>query len=167
MRTRQILFARSDWVPNNKTLPVLIFRNAIDVADAPQTFERLFSDNDWQGIWHNGVFDYHHYHSGAHEVLGIARGNARLQIGGPGGETLEVWAGDCVVLPAGTGHMNLGSSNDFHVVGAYPPGQSADILTSAPSKEQQVRIDRLPLPQTDPLQGATGALISLWHRGRK
>lgn len=164
MRTRALLFAPSGWIPNNKTLPVLIYRSALDAADATAAFKRQFSVNGWEGIWHNGVFDYHHYHSSAHEVLGVGKGSARLQIGGPDGETLKISAGDCLVLPAGTGHMNLGSTADFQVVGAYPPGQSADIMTSAASQAQQDGIDRLPLPENDPLYGKAGGLISIWHR---
>lgn len=164
MQTRELFFGASGWIPNNKILPVLIYQRAIEAADAAATFERLFSRSGWTGIWHNGVFAYHHYHSGAHEVLGIGGGSALLQVGGPDGARLQVSAGDCLVLPAGTGHMNLGATNDFHVVGAYPPGQRADILTSAPSVAQQERIDRLPLPQTDPLQGTSGPLISIWRR---
>jgi uncharacterized protein YjlB len=164
MKTSQRLLKPSGWVPNNATLPVLMYRHGAVANDAPPEFERLFSQNGWDGIWQNGVFDYHHYHSGAHEVLGIAAGNASLQIGGPDGMVLGVSQGDCLVLPAGTGHMNLGSSGHFSVVGAYPPGQCADILTLAPSPEQQRRIDRLPLPDSDPLQGKSGFLMSAWNR---
>jgi uncharacterized protein YjlB len=162
MLTKQIMLKPNGWVPNNTTLPVLIYRDAVVTTDAPAEFEDLFSLNGWEGIWHDGVFDYHHYHSGAHEVLGIGGGQARLQIGGPNGEILEVSKGDCMVLPAGTGHMNLGADSDFHVVGAYPPGQHADILMSMPSLEQRERINRLQLPQSDPLQDASGFLISAW-----
>jgi uncharacterized protein YjlB len=83
-------------------------------------------------------------------------------IGGPGGEEIEVSSGDCLLLPAGTGHRNLRSSPDFHVVGAYPPGQHADIATDAPSEEQQASIDGLPVPESDPVLGRSAGLISVW-----
>jgi uncharacterized protein YjlB len=108
------------------------------------------------------VYDYHHYHSGAHEVLGVERGDATLQIGGPHGQVLSVTQGDCLVLPAGTGHMKLKSSADFQVVGAYPSGQEADIQTSAPTSAMLAQIKSLPKPTTDPVHGASGGLIDLW-----
>jgi uncharacterized protein YjlB len=160
-----IVFDPSGFVPNHPHLPVLFYRNAIPAAGemAPQ-FEARFSDSGWEGMWRNGVFDYQHYHTGAHEVLGIAGGKALLLIGGPGGAELSVHAGDCLVLPAGTGHMRLDASRDFLVVGAYPPGQHADIQTGPASEEQRATIAELPLPATDPLQGREGALLRHWRR---
>jgi uncharacterized protein YjlB len=162
MKTEEITFPRSDWVPNNQKLPVLLYKAALQGTNVADEFERLFSENGWQGIWRNGVFDYHHYHSGAHEVLGVGRGNAKLTIGGPTGREIEVSAGDCIVLPAGTGHKNLGASPNFLVVGAYPPGQHADIQRAAPTKEQLAKIAAVALPNSDPVQGAKGYLLEVW-----
>lgn len=160
-----IFFEPSDWVPNHPHLPVLIYRNAIpaDGEMAPK-FEQRFREHRWQGLWRNGVFDYQHYHTGAHEVLGIAGGRARLLIGGPDGAELSVVAGDCLVLPAGTGHWRIDASRDFLVVGGYPPGQHADIQTGPANAEQLERIAGLPLPVFDPVEGADGALMRLWSR---
>lgn len=163
-RPRKIVLAPSGWVPNNADLPVLFYAGALAGPDASREFERLFAENRWQGIWRNGVFLYHHYHAGAHEVLGVGRGSATLLIGGPSGREINVHAGDCVVLPAGTGHKNLGSSADFVVIGAYPPGQHADIQTSAPSAAQLATIANLPLPESDPLDGTGGYLMAAWKR---
>lgn len=160
-----ILFEFSDWVPNNPDLPVLIYRNAILAeGDMAPKFEDRFHANGWQGIWRDGVFDYQHYHTGAHEVLGIAGGRARLLIGGPGGAELSVHAGDCLILPAGTGHRRIDASRDFLVVGAYPPGQDADIQTGPANQAQLDTIASLPLPKTDPVEGADGTLLRAWSR---
>ena len=88
----QILFKASSWVPNNPRFPVLHYR----IREAADDFPGLFAANGWEGIWRNGVFDYQHYHTGAHEVLGVARGTARLLIGGPDGRQFAMEAGDCL-----------------------------------------------------------------------
>ncbi|MGR9247045.1 cupin [Rhizobium leguminosarum] len=162
MITETIIFEPSDWVPNNPHLPVLLYRGLF-AEGGPTGFERRFAANGWTGIWANGVFDYQHYHSGAHEVLGIALGSATLLIGGPSGQAIAVAAGDCLVFPAGTGHQNLGCTSDFQVIGAYPEGQHADIQTSSPSNEMLAKISSVPLPHTDPVQGSSGFLIEKWR----
>ncbi|NEI72526.1 cupin [Rhizobium lusitanum] len=160
MNAERVVFQPSDWVPNNQKLPVLIYRAALG---ASPDFESAFAGNDWADIWRDGVFDYQHYHSGAHEVLGVGRGRATLLIGGPAGRSLEVSKGDCLILPAGTGHRNLGSSPDFQVFGAYPKGQHADIQTAAATTEMLERISSLPVPDTDPLFGSMGDLLRAWR----
>lgn len=160
MDVKPFTFDASEWVPNNPQLPVLVYNAPLPDGG----FESLFASNGWAGIWTNGVFTYQHYHSGAHEVLGVASGTATLLIGGPGGRKFAVKAGFCLILPAGTGHQNLGSSADFQVVGAYPRGQHADIQTSAATEEMLSKIGGLPLPDTDPVQGTFGALTTLWRK---
>ncbi|MEB2846659.1 cupin [Endobacterium cereale] len=162
MMARKIIFPASEWVPNNPRFPVLVYKVALTDA---KSFENLFASNGWSGIWTNGVFDYQHYHSAAHEALGIRQGHATLLIGGPGGEAMSVEQGDCLVLPAGTGHRNLDCSADFQVVGAYPPGQQADILTAAATSRQLATIRSLPRPETDPVTGASVGLIEAWGSG--
>lgn len=82
---RNILPEAGDQIPNNQTFAVIIYRQ-VDPQPDTGSFEAMFSRKGWTGIWRNGVFDYHHYHSGAREVLGIGRGLATLQIGGPHGQ---------------------------------------------------------------------------------
>ena len=163
MTIETLFFKPSDWVPNHLHLPVLLYRQAIPAeGEMAPKFESRFRENGWAGLWRDGVFDFQHYHSGAHEVLGIAGGRAKLLIGGPDGAELSVTAGDCLVLPAGTGHRRLEASRDFLVVGAYPPGQHADILRGPANEAQLSTIARLSLPENDPVEGPDGALVRLW-----
>jgi uncharacterized protein YjlB len=159
-----LLLQRNGWVPNNPRLPVLIYPAAVAIAgdDPAALFEATFRAHGWPPQWRDGVYAYHHYHTEGHEVLGIAAGHARLMLGGPQGHELEVRAGDVLLLPAGIGHCNLAASADFLVVGAYPPGQRADIRRQAPTPAQQKTIEALPFPDQDPVQGAMGALQQHW-----
>lgn len=156
------MFSHSGGVPNNPSLPVLLYR-AVLLAD-PSTFEALINGNGWECRWRNGIFDYHHFHTTAHETLAIPRGSATVMIGGEDGEEIDLSAGDVLILPAGTGHKRLFSSQDFLVVGAYPPGQDYEIEkpSAAGLKEAISRIERVALPASDPVTGPEGALTRLW-----
>jgi uncharacterized protein YjlB len=137
-----------DVIPNHPSFPVLIYR---DVA-APDV-RALFHEHGWGGSWVNGVFEFHHFHSTSHEVLGVLAGEATLELGGPQGESFEVRAGDVLVLPAGTGHKRATARSGFTVCGAYPAGQEDyDLLREADDAARE-RIRSVPLPEQDPVGG--------------
>jgi uncharacterized protein YjlB len=110
------------------------------------------------------VYPFPHYHSTAHEVLGVYRGHARLRLGHSTGVEIIAETGDVIVIPAGVGHQNLGASEDFHVVGGYPDGQSADLLRGNKGERPQAdrNIEAVPLPIGDPVNGPSGPLTDAW-----
>ena len=93
----------------------------------PDWYEERFARNGWTGAWRNGVFDWHHFHTTTHEVLGCYQGNAKVQLGGPDGPVHDLSAGDVVIIPAGCAHKRISASDDFAVVGAYPGGARPDM----------------------------------------
>ena len=153
--------------PNN-SLPVLLYRNAIPIhgRDPAAAFEKRFESNEWEHSWRNGIFDFHHYHATAHEVLGCARGWVRVQLGGPNGREVMLRAGDVVVLPAGTAHLNLEHSDGYQIVGAYPPGQSPDMCYGKTDERPHAdrQIERVELPGADPVYGDEGPLRQQWRK---
>ena len=129
-------------------MPLLLYRSALSNGANARDLQKQFAANNWTNSWDNGVYSFHHYHSTSHEVLGIYKGSALLHLGGEKGEKLTVKAGDVIVIPAGVGHKNLGASNDFGVVGAYPDGRSWDLLKGEPGERPKAdkNIAALPVP---------------------
>lgn len=163
MNTLVFTFTDDGLIPNHPTLPVLIVQGAFQ--GRTKEIEETFNKHNWKNSWVNGVFSYHHYHSNAHEVLGVKAGTARLMIGGENGEELTVQTGDVLLLPAGTGHKKLECSNDFKIVGAYPEGMSYNVKTGEEGDRPEVLrdIEQVPLPMTDPIFGNKGPIFDYWH----
>lgn len=153
-----------DLMPNNQDLPVLVYRDVAPWENLAALFEKTFSANDWGGSWQGGIYDYHHYHSNAHEVLGIARGHVTLRLGGPTGILFHLVTGDCVILPAGTGHCRVEASPDLLVVGAYPQGQEDYDIQRSWQDIPGIRADirNVPIPENNPLKGLIIEAEALW-----
>ncbi len=156
--------------PTTESLPLLYYPGAVSLSDSPSDpaarFEALFERNEWPGAWRNGIYHYHHYHSTAHETLGIYRGSAVVRLGGEvNGIVVELHAGDVVVIPAGVAHKRLSATPDLGVVGAYPPEQKVDMNYGQAGERPGTdrNIEALPLPSTDPVTGVSGPLVRLWR----
>ncbi|MGZ3883473.1 MAG: cupin domain-containing protein [Bacteroidia bacterium] len=166
--TIQKLFVTADDVFPNSELPVLFYKGAVHIqgTEGAEVLEKLFEANNWKNSWRNGIYGYHHYHSITHEVLGVYKGKAKVQLGGEQGITIEVHKGDVIIIPAGVAHKNVGSSFDFKCVGAYPEGKEYDIKTG--KKEERTQADEnikaVGLPGADPLYGAEGPLLNSWKK---
>lgn len=160
-------FEDDGLIPNNPRLPLVVYRGAVNLsgaADPAAVFEVLFESNGWGKGWRGGVYDYDHYHSAIHEVLGIARGRVEVRFGSAGGKAVVAKAGDVVVIPAGTGHKRLSASDDLLVVGSYPPTGRFNLRKARKSERDQAlkEIPRTPAPRTDPVYGRSGAVVRLW-----
>jgi uncharacterized protein YjlB len=163
-------FGDDGRVPNHPQWPMLVYPQAVrlgDAGDPAALFEAIFKQNGWgNGVWRNGIYPYTHYHSMIHEVLGVARGRARVRFGGDDGAEIEIAAGDVAVLPAGTGHRRLDASSDFLVVGAYPPQGEYDECRPENGDDRERALTTIPKvakPAADPLFGPNGPLTKLWQ----
>ncbi len=160
-------FADDGETPNNPKLPLVIIHRtgAIDHNDPAAWFEEQFTAHGWGACWRWVVYDYHHFHSDNHEVLGVSRGRATLLLGGKDGREFQVEPGDVIILPAGTGHRSLDASDDFQVVGAYPEGKEPDLIRPGETDLASVRtrISQVPLPDQDPIFGQDGGINRHWR----
>jgi uncharacterized protein YjlB len=172
-RTKRGMFCFNDdgRIPNHPWWPVVIYWSVVNLPrslDPAAVMEELFEGNGWGDSWRNGIYDYLHYHSRIHEVLGVARGSAKVRLGGDRGRTLKLNAGDVVILPAGTGHQCLSASKDFLVVGAYPSSGTYDeCRPTAEDYERSIKsVEKVKRPHKDPVFGAKGPLLKLWKPKR-
>lgn len=164
MEPIQLKFKSDGKIPNSR-FPLLIYKNVFSEEKAdPDFMIAHFADRNWSNAWKNGVFDYHHYHSITHEVLGVYEGYATLQFGGESGEKVSVEVGDVIVIPAGVGHKKITSSADFAVVGAYPGGSDYDILKGEDDDRPKAdrNIAKVPIPDNDPVYGKMEGLLAIW-----
>jgi uncharacterized protein YjlB len=166
--TRSFVCESDGAFPNNPMLPVVLYQAAVRLpqrGDPASVLEQLFSLHGWSGSWRDTVYDYAHYHSNAHEVLGCYRGTAQLEIGGRNALRIQLSSGDVIALPAGVAHRKISGSQDFHVVGAYAGGRDYDMCRGGADELERTRatIRSLPMPEHDPVYGHDGPVMKLWR----
>lgn len=170
MKVETFTFDDDGDIPNHPRWPMIVYQQVVDKAevDAASIFEAIFGRNGWGNGWRNGIFAFPHYHSNAHEVLGIAQGEAVVRFGGGTGREFKVSKGDAVLLPAGTGHQRLQASADLLVIGAYPAGADYDLKRSSETDKALIRerIKGVPKPRMDPVAGTEGPMTALWKLQR-
>lgn len=162
------MFKDDGITPNHPRWPLIHYRGVVkldDAFDPAAIFEALFEAHGWHGGWRDGVYDYLHFHSNAHEALGIARGSATVRFGGARGRNIRLKAGDVIVQPAGTGHQRIAASPDLLVVGAYPGGKDYDMCRANKGDHDRAlaAIAKTRPPRTDPVFGARGPLKDQWR----
>jgi uncharacterized protein YjlB len=167
-KARCFAFHDDGRTPNHPRWPLVIYRGAVNLEhafDPAAVFEELFAANGWKDSWRNGVYKHLHFHTRTHEVLGIARGQVRVQFGGAHGKSIDLVAGDVAILPAGTGHCRRSPSRNLLVVGAYPFNGGAydeprpEEIDPAAARAAIARVSR---PRKDPVYGKDGPLFQVW-----
>src|SRR5690606_37517102 len=74
-----MVFGRNGYFPNSD-LPVLVYRQAVEGAVTAEAVQSAFARNGWPPRWVDTIFDYYHYHSTAHEALGVVSGTGELAV---------------------------------------------------------------------------------------
>ena len=162
VEVEQHRFAGDGETAENAGLPLLVYRGVLQAGEgAAAHCETLFAENGWRNGWRNGIYGFEHFHSTAHEVLGVVKGEARVRFGGEVGEAVELRTGDVVVIPAGVSHMQETSTRDLVVVGAYAAGRDYDTCTRRDAATA-ARISEVPKPAADPVYGDRGPLLDAW-----
>jgi uncharacterized protein YjlB len=151
----------------NSHLPVILYKSVFELPllNPGRFIITALKNNLWENSWKNGVYNYNHYHSTAHEVLAVYKGKTKLLLGGENGLVVEIETGDVLVIPAGVAHKNITPENKFKCVGAYPKGQDYDMnygkAGERPGTDEN--INKLRLPLMDPVFGVNGPIMDLWH----
>ena len=160
-------FKKNKFFPNNE-LPVLLYRQAIEIPKqknvAAEIIQHIFIKNNWGNSWRNGIYNFHHYHSNTHEVLGICSGNASVILGGPGNRSIQLNPGDVLIIPAGVAHKCAKGSEDFLCVGGYPGGNDYDLYHGTAEEYEAAveRIKKIAVPSKDPVFGKEGFIKAYW-----
>lgn len=154
-----------------QNLPVLIYKAAFSAngsaSELASKIEQTFEKNGFPPQWRFGLYEYPHYHSTSHEILGVFKGSARVRLGGSKGVEEDVSAGDVMVIPAGVAHESVQSKGGFEMVGAYPAGYNWDMNYGKSQQEKEkaeANIRKVAVPSADPVYGSKGPVLDHWQQ---
>src|SRR5690349_2824429 len=91
--TLKTYYLKDDGVfPNNKPLPVLHYKGILHPGFLIGGWQirKLFEKNNWTNSWRDGLYDFNHYHSNTHEVIGVCKGKTTVLLGGEKGKKLPL-----------------------------------------------------------------------------
>jgi uncharacterized protein YjlB len=151
--------------PNNEFLPVLHYKNVLKLGLLFRGWNvrRLFKKNGWYNSWRSGIYDFDHYHSNTHEVIGVIKGRTTLMLGGEQGQKIELEKGDVLIIPAGVAHKNVTPKNKCICIGAYPRGMEYDMCDGTYEGSKALEnINKVPVPQKDPVFDKGGEIRHYW-----
>ncbi len=164
MKTTTMKIQADKPFPGNPNHEVILYKGVFttqDKSDLRTQIRDAFVNHGWSDPWEDGVYSFEHFHAEAHEVLGCAAGWVEIRLGGPNGDTVRLEAGDVALLPAGVAHRNMASSDDYLIMGSYPPGQSPDLRRGDPEEWDEVvdLVSRVPDWTRDPVTGEAIAQV--------
>jgi uncharacterized protein YjlB len=76
--------------PNHPCWPLLVLWCVVRLPrslDPAVVFEGIFARNGRTDGWRDGVYDYLHYHSRIHEVMGLRAARAKVRFDGKHGQS--------------------------------------------------------------------------------
>lgn len=112
-----MLFPDDGIVPNNPRVRVALrSRRAID----KETTLTHSSTNGWGRSWRDAVYDFVHYRSQVHEVLGVARGCAQVEFGGAKGRVLSLKVENVALNPGASVTGSLRRAESFSLSAPIP-----------------------------------------------
>ncbi|KAL4955434.1 hypothetical protein BDW69DRAFT_204522 [Aspergillus filifer] len=163
---------RTEHTPNNP-LPVLHYQNVLPEPRTEEAATEFLTANKWEkrGTW--GAVWTSHFHPNSHECYGVFQGSSTLLLGAAGedgtdnvGLRVTVHTGDAIVLPAGTGHSSVESTDDYRYIGVYPEGcprwRNEFGKTRIDEQTFSDEIAGVGYPEEDPVYGKDGPLMQLW-----
>jgi uncharacterized protein YjlB len=158
-----------NFIPNTslQQKPLLIYHSTF-----PSTATVSDIENHLRAVgvvvpqWRYTMYSTTHFHSTTHEVLVVSNGKAKLCFGGEenSDRVVEVVGkGDVMVVPAGVGHRLLEDlSDNFEMVGSYPPGKEWDMCYGKAVEEKKAQgIKGLGWFERDPVYGDEGPVLGV------